>query len=53
MKTGKKNQAYLVNELASKLSGEYMLRAGTDELAREILADIIVEVKAIIEARVS
>lgn len=50
--TGKKNQAYLVNELASKLSGEYMLRAGTDELAREILADIIVEVKAIIEARV-
>lgn len=51
--TGKKNQAYLVNELASKLSGEYMLRAGTDELAREILADIIVEVKAIIEARVS
>ena len=51
--TGKKNQAYLVNELASKLSGEYMLRAGTDEFAREILADIIVEVKAIIEARVS
>jgi hypothetical protein len=44
---------WLVDELASKLSGEYMLRAGTDELAREILADIIVEVKAIIEARVS
>lgn len=51
--TGKKNQAYLVNELASKLSGEYMLRAGTDEIARELLADIIVEVRAIIEARVS
>jgi len=44
---------WLVDELASKLSGEYMLRAGTDELAREILADIIVDVKAIIESRVS
>lgn len=51
--TGKKNQAYLVNELASKLAGEYMLRAGTDQLARGLLAEIIGEVKAIIEARVS
>jgi enterochelin esterase-like enzyme len=51
--TGKKNQAYLVNELASKLSGEYMLRAGTDEIARGLLADIIVEVRSIIEARVN
>jgi len=44
---------WLVNELASKLSGEYMLRAGTDQLARGLLAEIIGEVKAIIEARVS
>jgi hypothetical protein len=51
--TGKKGQAYLVNELASKLTGEYMIRAGTDELARGIISDIIDEVKAIIEVRVS
>lgn len=51
--TGKKSQAYLVNELASKLSVEYMLRAGDDDLARRMLEDIIAEVKQIVEARVS
>jgi hypothetical protein len=50
--TGRKTQTYLVNELASRLGGEYMLKAGADMTAREIVSDIIAEVNAIIEARV-
>ena len=45
--TGKKNKLLMINDLAARLAGEYLLRAGTNNLAREIVADIIGEVKAI------
>lgn len=45
------SQAYLLNELISKMRGEYMLRAGGDDVARGILLDIIDETSRITVAR--